>query len=554
MNRAQAAVSASWPPGNRRPVYRKLIEALGEDPTNPLVTLYRVWDEPADEAYFAVRQALERLGDDGAEPSPARVERVPDVPVPEEPNDGPADPWEPPPAKAGLAATLDAVAAYLRRFAWLGSDEAVDGIALRAAHTHAVEACEYSPLLILTSPAPRSGKSRVLELLEGIVARPWKVISPSEAVLFRTLDERRPTLLLDEVDTIFGHRNRNGDTEPLRAILNAGNRRGTHVPRMVAKGKTFELREFDVYTAKALAGIGELPGTIVDRGIVVRMERAGPNERPSRLRLRDIERHGQPLRDALAAALAGIERLEVADEAFPDGLDDRAMDGWEPLLAIADRAGGSWPERARRAAVVLSRNRDEVADDDPGLRLLGDCRAAFGDDAELASSALVERLCNLPDAGWATWRGDKPITTRTVASFLRRFGIRPVHTRGGSVYRRPAFVPAWERYVTQSVTTVTSVTEADFTLELGRDRSVTDLSQSVTEPEAVTLVTDALGEVSHLEEPRFTLKSASSGALVTDVTDVTDAVDELPFPDEDVTVEDDLPPSAWADVPPLDDA
>src|SRR5205823_998737 len=83
--------------------------------------------------------------------------------------------------------------------------------------------------LAVTSPEKRSGKSRLFEVLEILVANPWKVITPTEAVIFRKIDKDRPTLLLDETDAIFGKRN-GENYEGLRALLNAGNRRGRHGP------------------------------------------------------------------------------------------------------------------------------------------------------------------------------------------------------------------------------------------------------------------------------------------------------------------------------------
>jgi len=46
--------------------------------------------------------------------------------------------------------------------------------------------------------------------------------------------------------------------------------------------------------------------------------------------------------------------LTAADPTVPETLTDRAADNWRPLLAVADRAGGAWPIRARDAALVLS--------------------------------------------------------------------------------------------------------------------------------------------------------------------------------------------------------
>ncbi len=163
-----------------------------------------------------------------------------------------------------LVAALDAVVAHLRRFVHLATPEHADAVALWTAHTHAyLERLGQSPILALTSAVKQSGKTRVLDVIEFLVRAPWRITRPSESVLFRKIDADHPTVLLDEVDAIFG--DKTGNTEGIRSLFNSGNRRGTKVPRTVAQGRTFALVEFDVFCPKATAGIGGLPDTILDR-------------------------------------------------------------------------------------------------------------------------------------------------------------------------------------------------------------------------------------------------------------------------------------------------
>jgi Protein of unknown function (DUF3631) len=73
-------------------------------------------------------------------------------------------------------------------------------------------------------------------------------------------------------------------------------------------------------------------------------------ERVERVRRRDVAPAADELLDRLTDWLEPqIEELRRARPELPDELDDRAQDIWEPLLAIADLAGGDWPTRARRA-------------------------------------------------------------------------------------------------------------------------------------------------------------------------------------------------------------
>ena len=184
-----------------------------------------------------------------------------------------------------LGEALDAIAAHLTRFIHFADPVHADAIALWIAHTHVpLDRLEQSPILALTSAVKQSGKTKVLDVLEFLVRGPWRITRPSEAVLFRKIDQDHPTVLLDEVDTIFN--DKSGSTEGIRSVFNSGNRHGTKVPRAVTQGRTITLAEFDVFCPKATAGIGSLPDTVLDRAIVIPMERRARSERHERLRER----------------------------------------------------------------------------------------------------------------------------------------------------------------------------------------------------------------------------------------------------------------------------
>ena len=141
---------------------------------------------------------------------------------------------------------LDGVAAFLRRYVAFPSDHEPIAIALWVAHAHLVDRFETSPLLAVTSAEMRSGKTRTLDCLEVLVPVPFRVVIPSEAVVYTVLAQRpRPTLLLDEADAIFGTRTAER-YEGLRAILNSGNRVGTPVLRVKLEGRRREVEAFDV--------------------------------------------------------------------------------------------------------------------------------------------------------------------------------------------------------------------------------------------------------------------------------------------------------------------
>jgi hypothetical protein len=255
-----------------------------------------------------------------------------------------------PPAPEDRATLLDDLAAFVRRFVVISNAHPAV-VALWIVHTHALEAAEATPYLAITSAEKRSGKTRLLEVLTLLVARPLATSNISDAALFRSIASDRPSLLFDEIDAIFGAKAR--DREDLRGMINAGHRRGAAV-RRVGGANRDKLEVFPVFCPKALAGIGTLPETVADRSLPIRLERRAPGEAVERFRRRDVEPEAVALRERVERLAAeSIEALEAARPELPCDLDDRAQDGAEPLLAIADLAGVEWAQRARQAVVEL---------------------------------------------------------------------------------------------------------------------------------------------------------------------------------------------------------
>jgi len=347
-----------------------------------------------------------------------------------------------------LATLLDALVALIRDYVVMSPAQA-DAVALWTAHTHVLDAFETTPFLDVTSPEKRCGKSRLFDVLELVIARAWRTILPSEAVLYRKIEAVAPTLMLDECDAIFDKSN--GSTEPLRALLNAGNRRGTSVPRCV--GPTQQLVDFSTFCAKALAGIGDLPDTVRDRSIVIRLQRKRADELALRFRRREALAVTEPLQQALAEWAEGaLDELAAARPEMPGALNDRAEEAWEPLLAIADLAGGSWSERARRAALELSSGL-EAEDEALGPWLLRDIRDVFvnGGVDRLSSADLAASLNELEESPWGDIRG-RELDARSLARRLKRFSIRPRTVRfddqsRAKGYRLGDFEDVFARYL-----------------------------------------------------------------------------------------------------------
>jgi hypothetical protein len=356
---------------------------------------------------------------------------------------------------------LGDLAAVVRRYLVLDEHDAV-ALGLWVVHTHAIDAVDITPYIAITSAEKRSGKTKLLELLRHLTRRPWFTGRATASVLVRKIDAEHPTLLFDEGDATFARGNELGET--LRGIFNSGFRRdGTTSMSVPAGPNGWRPQDFSTFGPKAIAGIGLLPDTVMDRAIRIELRRKLPDEQIDRLRARYIDDVCRPLREAAAAwAAQNLEALTGAEPALPEELDDRAQDIWEPLLAIADLVGEEWPRVACEAAVELSRARedDELS---IGVRLLRDFRRVFAANApadKLPSSNVILELAQFDDAPWGNWVG-KTITPQAISKILKPFGIKTQEVwfnnekhRGWAKHQ---FADAWARYLPDAVGPVGSV-------------------------------------------------------------------------------------------------
>lgn len=329
---------------------------------------------------------------------------------------------------------LDQVAEFVARFVAFPDAHCLPVVTLWAAHTWAADAFYVTPRLILDSAEPGSGKTRVLELLNLFCRDPEMVLSPTTAAIFRLLADKPYSLLFDETDAIFNSKNA-GNYEDLRALLNAGYKRTATIPRCVGDAKSMKVQRFKVFAPVALAGLaGSMPATVTTRAVTVHMRMRAPDEEVEPFEEEDAEAESAPIRDALSAwaALPGTVDAVRVRPLLPAGVVDRAAEVWRPLVAMADAAGGPWPELARAAcrAFVLDRGPEAVS---LGVRLLGDLRGIFArlDADRLPSVDLVRELTAIEDGPWGDLYG-KPLDARRLAKELSRYDIHP------STFRVPA--------------------------------------------------------------------------------------------------------------------
>jgi hypothetical protein len=366
------------------------------------------------------------------------------------------------------AELLDDVYAFLGRFVAYPAAHARIAHTLWIAHTHLMDAWESTPRIAFLSPEPESGKTRALEVTELLVPNPVEAVNVSPAYLFRKIaaEVGKPTILFDEIDTIFGPKAK--ENEEMRGLLNAGHRKGAVAGRCVVRGATVLPEELPAYCAVALAGIGDLPETILGRSVIIRMRRRAPHEPVEPWRRRVNEAEAKALGNRLAEWAATVfSRVRDTWPKMPDGVIDRAADVWEALLGVADAAGREWPERARVAAVTLVTS-SMANQPSLGVKLLEDARTVFGKREHMATKELLTGLHNLEESIWEDVKG-KALSDIGLARRLKRYGIQPkvVRIGDGTVrgYLREDFHDAWKRYLPSSpiehVTPVTPVTTAE---------------------------------------------------------------------------------------------
>jgi len=321
------------------------------------------------------------------------------------------------------AELLDTISNTVRRFI-ICQKETADAVALWLAMTWFIDVVQIAPLAVITAPEKRCGKSQLLFLIGKMSYRPLAAANISPAALFRSIDAWKPTLIIDEADSFMK------ENEDVRGILNCGHTRDSaYIIRTV--GDAFTPKRFNVWGAKALAGIGRLADTLMDRAVTLELRRKLPHETVDRLRYAEPD-----LFENLSSMLARFsednrEAVRMARPPLPPALNDRAQDNWEPLLAIAQTAGGAWLERATKAALILS------GSDSPsmtiGTELLTDIQHIFErkNIIVISSANLILELCIDEEGRWATYNRGRAITPRQVSSRLKEYGVLSKNVRIG---------------------------------------------------------------------------------------------------------------------------
>lgn len=348
-------------------------------------------------------------------------------------------------------ALLCAVDARLRQH--IAADDAIFTAAtlwVGFAWTH--DAFVHSPILLVTSKEPNSGKTTLVELLKFLVPRGLSTTEITAAALYRVIEHWRPTLIVDEADVIFKQ------NDELRAVINSGWTRGSGVIRCTPE--TLEPEHFSTFGPKMIGMKGlKLPDMTLSRAIALHMKRKRRSEVVGDF-MHDDDAELSRLRGQLARwAMDSVEDLKKARPSVPDGFHNRLACNWRPLFAVADLCGGEWPAKARAAARALSQ-------EDAGslyVQALAAIKAMFDERAKdnsvtremacrMFSQDIVAGLLVIEDGPWKFYGGkerDKPVTQNGLARLLKPIVPQNVTINGVQLkgYERHQFEDDFERYL-----------------------------------------------------------------------------------------------------------
>jgi hypothetical protein len=335
----------------------------------------------------------------------------------------------------GAAIMADTVA-HLKRYVQFQSDAHPTVIAAWLIHTHAMLAAHSTPYIYITSNKMRAGKSTLAEVCEQLAHSCERAAGITPAALLYLMNEGNHTIIIDEIDTVYGPGRTNED---LRRALNGGYRRGATI---VQADRKEGIRRIKTFGPKMFAGIDTgIPATVRDRSITITLTRRNDDGDPvERFKPFIVKERADELANRIHDwARKCEEYLKHATPAPVFGLDDRADEIAEPLVAIYDLCGAEWATTGRSAIAELLADRDSQ---DEHVVMLNMIKAAFDGEDQITTADLLDIL-----------REWKPgLTSRELARRCKGFDAEPTTLNmGGDVrakgYRLMDFSGAFAKYL-----------------------------------------------------------------------------------------------------------
>ena len=363
---------------------------------------------------------------------------------------------------------LNRIDHFIRRFLILPNESDYTIVSLWIAHTYFTHKIKTTPRLAIISPEYGCGKSRVLEVLESLTFKGEKLDHHTRSYLMRTVDlireefSRSPTLLIDEIDSVFRKNSEEG--EATRAFANTGYR-ATGFYGITEGDSKKTPTKFKTFAPMALAGKGEvLPESVMTRAVIIRLQRRMGNEYIEDFLTDLVAFEAEELREELLGwSDYCAQDISTLNPELP--VRDRDREVWLPLFIVAHLADQAW---IKRAEIALTNIQEAKSDNTlPRERqLLSDIWKIFqGQERDkIKSAAIILGLIEMHDSEWDTYNFGKPINERALAKKLRTYGIKPAQIRfengvGAKGYYRSEVESAVKRYLEPSISAISETTE-----------------------------------------------------------------------------------------------
>jgi hypothetical protein len=326
------------------------------------------------------------------------------------------EPWLQPVSTAELLAAL--VSKYAKHIA--AEPHEILTLALWAMMTWVYQdAARHSTFLLLTSPDPVFGKTTALEVLNFTVLRPSLDTDITGPTLYRFIDQMKPTMLMDETETLF----KRPDIKAI--ILKSHSRLGTIKRQERIQGRSVTV-QFSPWCPKVFALVDlDVPLALITRSIVIQLWAKLPDSQVKFDRVDDEEFLVLRQKSARWASDYVTKLKDAKEPLFPAGFDNRPADLWRLLLLISEFAGSDWAKQARKAAERLSRFYSTPS----WRRLLLQSFAKIAGDGRkyVLSEELHNEVLRDPTSPFHEYENKRgrigKITQRQIAHLLRPLGI-----------------------------------------------------------------------------------------------------------------------------------
>lgn len=327
---------------------------------------------------------------------------------------------------------LSDIKKFITRYVAMPNDDATLVLSIWTLHTWLFNAANVTPYLYVFSSEPGCGKTRLLEVMSCLSRNARRADDMTTPVMFKLIGRECPTLLKDEIDTIWsGSRN-----ESQRQLYNTGYRKGGSAWRERAG----ELTEFSTFCPKVLSGInnGFMPTTVRDRCIPIELHKRRDDQ--------TIERFVENRVRSSSEMEALLDRIaEFAEDFYADvsmmrpepmiHLDDRQDEISEPLLAIGCVLGVEDELRTALTKLFATGNKTQP---NPTQVIFRRIHTAFQGEPKIWS----EELCAAVGPMY---------TPKTLALWLEPYRIAPKNVRKGNQVQRgytiDQFEGAFQKYL-----------------------------------------------------------------------------------------------------------